>query len=69
MMKEDLFKALKDRYTAQMSEAKATMKVYIDRPVGVGEHPDILGELNKMVEKYCEAKDKLETVKKIESEL
>lgn len=68
-MKQDLIQALKDKYTAQMSDAKAKMKIYLNNSVGVGEHPDVTGELDKMVQDFCEAKDKLETIRKVENEL
>ena len=31
--------ALVDRYKAQISEAKATLEIYLNKSVGIGEHP------------------------------
>ena len=43
-------KALQDYYTAQISEAVATLNVYLNTSVGIGEHSDLLGELKKYVD-------------------
>ena len=37
--------------------------VYMENPVGIGEHPQHLEEMDKFVEKLANAKDKLETLK------
>ena len=39
----DLFiDALKRKYEADIAVAKATIKIYFDKPVGIGEHPQFL---------------------------
>ena len=38
-MREDFLDALHDKYTAQISDAKAKASVYLDNPVAIGEHP------------------------------
>ena len=38
-MKAALLDALEARYEAQISEADATLKIYLEHPVGIGEHP------------------------------
>jgi hypothetical protein len=68
-MKGDLLEALKLKYKAEMADAKARMRVYVNNPVGIGEHPQLTEELDKMVDEYTNAHDKLETIKKLESEL
>jgi hypothetical protein len=39
--------------------------VYFNNPVGIGEHPQHLEEMDKMVEKYTNAKDKSEALQQI----
>jgi hypothetical protein len=34
-----LINALEDKYNAQISSADATIKIYLDHSVGIGEHP------------------------------
>ena len=36
--------------------------VYLNNPVGIGEHPQHLDEVNKLLAKIAEAKDKLEAL-------
>ena len=40
--------ALEDRYNAQISEADATIQIYLTNPVGIGEHPQHLDEIDKL---------------------
>ena len=54
-----LFLALKKRFEAEAEEASATLTVYYERPAGIGEHPQILDEMAKQVEKIAAAQDKL----------
>ena len=42
-----LYKALKDKYVAQISEAEATMEIYFEKAVGIGEHPQHVEEMDK----------------------
>jgi hypothetical protein len=59
---ESMYKALTKKYEAEIAEAEATLLIYFNNPVGIGEHPQHLEEMDKMIEKYANAKDKLETL-------
>ena len=61
--KELILQALEDRYNAQISEAEATIKIYFEKPVGIGEHPQHIEEVDKLIEKINNAEEKLETLK------
>ena len=54
--------ALKAKYTAERLEAIANLQVYLSSPVGVGEHPNIVQECDKLIGIIGEAEDKLQTV-------
>ena len=41
-----LYKALEKKYIADIEAAKATMIIYFDNPVAIGEHPQHLTELD-----------------------
>lgn len=45
-----LFDALVGHYKAKKSEAMVNLSVYINNPVGVGEHPDVFNEARKLLE-------------------
>ena len=57
-------KALQDYYTAQISEAIATLNVYLNTSVGIGEHSDILSELKKYIDILESADGKLAVLEK-----
>ena len=65
-MRKAIIKALEDRYQAQLSEADATLKIFLDHSVGIGEHPQNIDEVDKLVQKISSAKGKLETLKEYE---
>ena len=65
-MRKAILKALEDRYEAQISEADATLKIFLDHSVGIGEHPQNIDEVDKLVQKISSAKGKLETLKEFE---
>jgi uncharacterized protein (DUF342 family) len=54
-----LLQALEDKYNAQISEADATIQIYLERPVAIGEHPQHLDEIDKLIEKISTAEEKL----------
>tara|TARA_R100000081_G_C4752931_1_gene135421 strand:+ start:54 stop:257 length:204 start_codon:yes stop_codon:yes gene_type:complete len=54
--------ALRARFEADIAEADATINIYLNSSVGIGEHPQHLDEINKLLAKIAEAKDKLEAL-------
>ena len=61
-MKRAILQALQDRYNAQISEADATLKIYLENSVGIGEHPQHIDEVDKQFEKIAAAQEKLEVL-------
>ena len=43
-------------YQAELQTAKANLLNYLNGSVGVGEHPDVVGECKLLVDKMAEAK-------------
>lgn len=62
MFKRVIIQALEDRYNAQISEAEATIKIYLEQPVGIGEHPQHVDEVDKLIEKIANAEEKLKVL-------
>ena len=58
--------ALRARYEADIAEADATINIYLTNSVGNGEHPQHLEEIDKLLSKIADAKDKLESLKEFE---
>ena len=65
-MKKVLLEALTKRYEAQIAEADATIKIYFENSVGIGEHPQHVDEVDKLIEKIATAEEKLEIIKEFE---
>jgi hypothetical protein len=59
MLKNAIIQALEDKYNAQISESDATIKIYLEHPVGIGEHPQHLEEIDKLLQKIVDAEEKL----------
>jgi|TARA_R100000479_G_C6333072_1_gene182271 methylaspartate ammonia-lyase len=59
MFRQLILSALEDRYNAQISEAEATLKIYLEKPVAIGEHPQHVEEADKLVEKISQAEEKI----------
>ena len=66
MLRQAILQALEDKYNAQISAADATIKIYLEKPVGIGEHPQHLEEVDKLLAKIADAKDKLEALEAFE---
>jgi hypothetical protein len=62
-MKSEIYRALELKYLAQQQEAVATLEIYFNRPAGIGEHPQIIEEMDKQVALAAEAEDKLAYLK------
>ena len=61
-MRVGLLNALKDKYEAEISAAHATIKIYLDNAVGIGEHPQHLEEIDKQLDKIAQAEEKLDAL-------
>jgi len=62
-MRNKIVQALDARFRADLMDAKAKLEIYLENPVGVGEHPGITEEAHKLVKvivettecvKYCQ---------------
>ena len=58
-MQKLAIQALQHKYQAEMADAEFVFQVYMDRPVGVGEHPGLLEEMDAALTKWGDAQDKL----------
>jgi len=61
-MKDAILTALVARYEAQIAEADATAKIYLENSVGIGEHPQHIDEVDKQFEKIAAAEEKLKVL-------
>ena len=62
-MTQELITALETRYSADIAEAKANLQNYLSNSVGVGEHPNIVAECDKLITQITDADGKLAILK------
>ena len=55
-------RAAESRYLAQMDEAKANLQTLFTETVGIGEHTDIMIEIDKWIRQLSDAKSFLENL-------
>ena len=67
-MRRAILEALRARYEAEIAEADATINIYLNNSVGIGEHPQHIDEINKQVEKIANAKEKIDVLEEFEPE-
>ena len=63
LMKTAILDALEARYDAQIAQADATIKIYLENSVGIGEHPQHIDEIDKQFQKIADAQEKLQAIK------
>ncbi len=63
MFRKLILDALEDKYNSQISEAEATLKIYLENPVAIGEHPQHVDEADKLIERIATAEEKLEILR------
>ena len=61
-MKKAILEALEAKYNAQIAEADATIKIYLENSVGIGEHPQHIEEIDKLLQKIVDAQEKLKEI-------
>ena len=57
-MRRAMLEALEKKYEAEIAAADATIHVYLNNSVGIGEHPQHLDEIDKQLSKIVEAEEK-----------
>ena len=61
-MKTAILNALEAKYEAQIAEADATINIYLNNSVGIGEHPQHIEEVDKQLQKNSDAQEKLDAL-------
>ena len=62
-MRRAILDALRARYEAEIAEADATANIYLSNSVGIGEHPQHIEEIDKLLQKIVDAQEKLKEIK------
>ncbi len=59
-----MLEALKKRYEAQIAESIATLNIYVKNSVGIGEHPQHLDEMDKLLQVIVDAEEKIKVIER-----
>jgi hypothetical protein len=59
-----LVDALRKKYEAEIADAYASALIYFNSSVGIGEHPQFITELDKLINKISTAEENLDTLNK-----
>ncbi len=59
-----MYDALKLKYQGDFASAKASVLVYFNNPVGIGEHPQHIEEMDKLIATMVDAHDKFTLLEK-----
>ena len=63
-MRRAMLEALEKKYEAEIAAADATIHIYLNNSVGIGEHPQHLDEIDKQLSKIVEAEEKQNALQK-----
>ena len=63
-MRLQLIEALKAHANGHIAKHKANVEVYMNNPVGVGEHPDIIEAIEQELDEIARYNDQVEMLNK-----
>ena len=61
-LREKTITALKNNAIGNISKAKVNVEVYLHNPVGIGEHPDVLGAIQEQLDIIAHEEERLEVL-------
>jgi len=64
-MKEQILNAMVAKYESDLLQARTSLEIYLNNPAGIGEHPQILEEVDKLVNDLSTAQGNLYEVTNI----
>jgi hypothetical protein len=59
-----LMRAVLAQFEADRQEALAIVELYLNAPVGIGDHPSVVGELTTATQKLAAAEEGMEALKR-----
>ena len=59
-----MLEALKALAIGNIKKAKMNVEIYLKSPVGIGEHPDVLGAIQEQIDLIAKEEERLEVIKK-----
>ena len=63
-MKEQIVRSLLAHAHGEIEYHKANVRIYLNNPVGIGEHPDVMGAITDEIDKIAKYHDQVEVLEK-----
>ena len=63
-MKPELIKSLLSHAQGEIAYHKANVHVYLNNPVGIGEHPDVMGAITDEIDKIARYQDQVDVIER-----
>ena len=64
MMAEQLVRATLAKFEAESQEAIAVIELYLNHPVGVAEHPNIINEISTAITRLADADEAIAAIER-----
>ena len=63
-LRPKILEALRADAVGNIAKAKANIEVYLNQPVGIGEHPDVLGAIQEQLDIIAHEEERIEVLEK-----
>jgi hypothetical protein len=63
-LREKVLDALVGDALGNIAKAKANIEIYLHNPVGIGEHPDVLGAIQEQLDIIAHEEERIEVIGK-----
>ena len=63
-MRREMLEALKALSIGNIKKAKMNIEIYLRSPVGIGEHPDVLGAIQVQIDLIATEEERLSVIEK-----
>ena len=63
-MRREILQALKAEATGNIEKARLNIEIYLKNPVGIGEHPDVLGAIQEQLDIIAHEEERIEVLEK-----
>lgn len=63
-MRREMLEALKALSIGSIKKAKMNIEIYLANPVGIGEHPDVLGAVQDQIDLIAKEEERIEVIEK-----
>ena len=63
-LREQTLSALRNNAFGNIEKAKLNIEIYLHNPVGIGEHPDVLGAIQEQLDIIAHEEERIEVLNK-----